>query len=391
MLESTATGDGSRNDRVALRIVLTNFRSPWDAQAGGGQTATDDLARTLQATGHRVRAVYAGSPPATAPSYPVRWVAFHERPALTALRVARGVARLLADEPADLVHSTGFEGAWLPASPPRVATLHQPDLPPWAPPSWSRPDRRLLYLRRHAPFALERRSLRRAARVVFTSAHIQRLAELRGYPVRRGAVVPNGVDVRRFSPSLSPPPAGGRPLVLFTGRFDDQKGIDVLLEAWRHLDGRAELRLAGAGWKESGYRNFASRLGLSSVVFQGHVPRERLPELLGQARLLVLPSRYENFPLSLLEAMSCAVPVVASRVGGIPELVADGETGLLVPPGDPAALAEAMGRLVDGPALARALGAAARSTIEARYSWDAVVSRLVDLYADVLSAEAGGR
>jgi glycosyltransferase involved in cell wall biosynthesis len=83
--------------------------------------------------------------------------------------------------------------------------------------------------------------------------------------------------------------------------------------------------------------------------------------------------------------------VVASRVGGIPELVADGETGLLVPPGDPAALADALGRMVDGSALAGALGAAARRVIEQRYTWDAVVSRLVELYADLLRAEAAGR
>ena len=372
-----------------MRIVLTNFRSPWDAEAGGGQTATDDLARTLQAAGHRVRAVYAGRASGESPPYSVHWVPFHDRPALTAFRVARGAARLLAEEPADLVHSTGFEGAWLPASPPRVATLHQPDLPAWAPPPWNRPARRLLYLRRHTRFALERRSLRRAASVVFTSAHIQRLADARGYPVRRGIVIPNGVDPRVFSPA--PRRDDGPPIVLFVGRFDDQKGIDVLLEAWRRMDGEAELRLAGAGWKEAEYRDLASRLGLSRVVFEGHVPRGRVPALLAQARLLVLPSRYENFPLSLLEAMSCAVPVVTTRVGGIPEMVADGETGLLVAPGDPEALAAALRRLVGDPALARRLGDAGRRAIETTYSWEAVATRIVDLYGEVLRAETDGR
>jgi glycosyltransferase involved in cell wall biosynthesis len=302
--------------------------------------------------------------------------------------VARGLARLLAEEPADVVHSTGFEGGWLPASPPRVATLHQPDLPPWAPPPWRRPDRRLLYLHRQTRFALERRSLRRASVVVFTSAHIQRLAEARGYAVKRGIVVPNGVDLRHFSPSLRP--REGPPMVLFVGRLDDQKGIDVLLEAWRRLQGRAELRLVGAGWKEGEYRGLARRLGLSGVIFEGHVPRDRLPELLAQAQLLVLPSRYENLPLSLLEAMSCALPVVATRVGGIPELVAHGETGLLVPPDDPDALAAALGRLVDDAPLARRLGDAARRTVESTYSWEAVGTRLAALYEEVRRAESGG-
>ena len=127
------------------------------------------------------------------------------------------------------------------------------------------------------------------------------------------------------------------------------------------------------------------------MVFEGHVPRGRVPALLAQARLLVLPSRYENFPLSLLEAMSCAVPVVTTRVGGIPEMVADGETGLLVAPGDPEALAAALRRLVGDPALARRLGDAGRRAIETTYSWEAVATRIVDLYGEVLRAETDGR
>jgi len=127
------------------------------------------------------------------------------------------------------------------------------------------------------------------------------------------------------------------------------------------------------------------------VVFEGHVPRGRVPALLAQARLLVLPSRYENFPLSLLEAMSCAVPVVTTRVGGIPEMVAAGETGLLVAPGDPEALAAALRRLVGDPALARRLGDAGRRAIETTYSWEAVATRIVDLYGEVLRAETDGR
>jgi len=362
--------------------VLTNFRSPWDPEAGGGQTATDDLARALKALGLRVRAVYAGSPGDVLPEYPVHWVAFSARPMALALNVARGVRRLLKEEPADLVHSTGFEGAWIVSSIPRIATLHQPDLPPWQPPTWTRPLERLRYLRRNLRFALERQSLKRASRVVFTSSQSRDLASAGGYPVKASRVVHNGVDTRTFAPRARPD--GGPPIVLFVGRFDAQKGVDILFHAWRDLDARAQLRLAATGWKELEYRELARDLALSSVVFQGHVPRAQLPELLQQASVLVLPSRYENFPLSLLEAMACGVPVVATRVGGIPELVEDGQTGLLVPPEDPEALGEAIRRILDDPGLASGLARAARAVVESRFTWESVGRQIISMYEEVL-------
>jgi len=381
MLESTATGDGSRILRVGLRIVLTNFRSPWDAGAGGGQAATDDLARALAARGHDVRAIYPGRP-VSAP-YPVRWVAPSARPGLVAARVARAARRALSDSTCDVIHSTGYEGAWLPRARCRIATSHHPDLPPWQPPPWTQPVARLDFLRRHQQAWLERRALGRADGAIFVSAFAREQARERGYATRASRVIPNGVDTSAFSPLAEEPPP---PTVFFfAGRMDDQKGVDVLLEAFRRLPHGPRLRLAGTGPQEDEYRRLAASLGIERAVrFLGPVPRPKLSSLLCESHVYVLPSRYENLPLGILEAMACARPVVAARVGGVPEMIDDGAEGLLVPSDDPHTLALAMRRLLADEALRRRMGEAGRARVLARFDWDKVAAETEAFYGELL-------
>jgi glycosyltransferase involved in cell wall biosynthesis len=380
MLESTA-GDGSRIQRVGLKIVLTNLRSPWDAGAGGGQAATDDLARALAARGHDVQAIYPGRP-ASAP-YPVCWVPPSPRPGVVAARVARAARRVLSGSACDVIHSTGYEGAWLPRARCRVATSHHPDLPPWAPPPWSQAGSRLRFLRQHQQAWLERRALGRADGAVFVSAFAREQARARGYPTRTSRVIPNGVDTALFSPLAEEPPLS--PVLLFAGRMDDQKGVDVLLEAFRRLPRGPRLRLAGTGPREDEYRRLASSLGIDGAVrFLGPVPRARLPTLLCEAHVFVLPSRYENLPLGILEAMACARPVVAARVGGVGEMVEDGAEGLLVPPEDPHALALALRRLLEDGPLRRRMGEAGRARVVARFGWDKVAAETEAFYGELL-------
>jgi glycosyltransferase involved in cell wall biosynthesis len=381
MLESTATGDGTRIHRVGLRIVLTNFRSPWDAGAGGGQAATDDLARVLTARGHDVQAIYPGRP-VSAP-YRVCWVAPSRRPLVVAARVARAARRLLSASSCDVIHSTGYEGAWLPRARCRVATSHHPDLPAWELPPWSQPVARVAFLRRQQQAWLERRALARADGAVFVSAFARDRARERGYPTRADRVIPNGVDAALFSPLAEEPPL---PLVFFfAGRLDDQKGVDVLLEAFRRLPRGPRLRLAGTGPKEEEYRRLAASLGIDGAVrFLGGVPRAKLATLLCESHVYVLPSRYENLPLGLLEAMACARPVVATRVGGVAEMVDDGVEGLLVDPDDPHVLALALRRLNEDAPLRKRLGEAGRARVAGRFTWDKVAAETEALYAELL-------
>jgi glycosyltransferase involved in cell wall biosynthesis len=165
-----------------------------------------------------------------------------------------------------------------------------------------------------------------------------------------------------------------------------EKGHDVLLDAaalvGRTLPG-VRFQLVGDGPMQATLAARAEALGIRHVVdFLGH--REDVPHLLQQSDLFVLPSRTEAFPNGLLEAMAAGLPVIASDVGGIPELVEHDRNGVLVPVGDAAALADAILRLARDPERAATLGAMARQTIEGRYSFQRMVAAFESLYLDAL-------
>lgn len=194
-------------------------------------------------------------------------------------------------------------------------------------------------------------------------------AELvRDYGAREVAVVPNvtgGLAVEPEGPEgKAAEPAG---FLLFVGRLRIRKGVEVLLEALRGLP-ELKLRIAGDGEHRAALERRTAELGLEGrVEFLGRCSAGRVRALLAGARALVVPSTYEGMPLVVLEAMEAGVPLVASRVSGIPEVVVDGETGWLVPPEDPEALAAALAALAAGPEEARRRGEAGRRRIEAAF------------------------
>jgi glycosyltransferase involved in cell wall biosynthesis len=180
-------------------------------------------------------------------------------------------------------------------------------------------------------------------------------------------VVPNGIEL-----PLRPALPGTHVLAL--GRLIPSKGVDVVIEAVSRLPD-ARLVVAGDGPARPALEALARRRG-AGVEFSGHVARERLPEIFARARCLVLAARAgEGFPNVLLEAMASGVPVIATPVAGVSDLVRDGANGLLVPPGDVGALRGAMERLLGDEALRARLSAAGRETA-AGYAWDRVVPRL---------------
>jgi glycogen(starch) synthase len=135
-------------------------------------------------------------------------------------------------------------------------------------------------------------------------------------------------------------------------------------------------------------RVMAASLGRDRITEVGFVDHTRVPAVLASLDVLALPSAYEEMGSVLTEAMASGLPVVASDVGGIPEIVRDGETGLLVPPGDVDALARALDRLVADPALRSRLAEGARDRSQA-YSWPHLAERVADLYARVLDTPRG--
>lgn len=189
-------------------------------------------------------------------------------------------------------------------------------------------------------------------------------------------VVHNGVDLDYFCPPLSmgESPAWPSDLDVGAGRavtvlaaLRDFKGIINAVDAWPHVAARfpgVKLLLVGSGTEEQSLRSRVDELGLTgSVVFAGM--RSDIPQILRASEIVLLPSIYgENLPTVLMEAAGCGRPVVASDVGGISDIVADGKTGLLVPPGDPAAIATALTTLLGDPGRGSALGAAGRQRME---------------------------
>jgi glycosyltransferase involved in cell wall biosynthesis len=206
----------------------------------------------------------------------------------------------------------------------------------------------------------------------------------------RPEVVFNGIDTGLFRPSPPDPhlrarlgvPAGA-PLLLYVGRLQPWKGVATAVAALARLPG-AHLLVAGDGVDRPNLERQARELGLAGRVhFLGLVPRETLPPLFAAVDLLVATSfASETFGIGLVEAQACGLPVVASRWGGFPEVVDEGRTGLLYPPRDEAALANAAGALLADPARRAAMAAAAPAWA-AQFAWPAVAERIEAVYRRV--------
>jgi glycosyltransferase involved in cell wall biosynthesis len=223
-----------------------------------------------------------------------------------------------------------------------------------------------------------RHTLARAALVIALSEQWrERLLAIA--PGARVEVLPNGVAL----PDLEGLRRPQRPRLLFVGDLIRAKGLYDLLRACGRLTPRfPDLELVCAGGKPPPeMTRLVAELGLQQrVSCPGWLGPDRLRAELGRASVFALPSYAEGMPMALLEAMSWGLPVIATPVGGIPQVVEQGVNGLLVAPGDIEGLAAALARLLSEPPLRASLGAAARLTIETRFSLDTALDRLGELY-----------
>ncbi len=203
-------------------------------------------------------------------------------------------------------------------------------------------------------------------------------------------VIPNFVDTERFVPLPEGQRPDGPPLAVHVSNFRPVKRVPWLIEAFaRASEGsQAELVLVGDGPDLQASSDLVRRRGLGRRVrFLGE--RDALPERLAPADVFVLASQEESFGLSALEAMACGVPVVATAVGGVPEVVEDGTSGLLAHPDDQTAFAERLRDLLFDRDRARAMGARARQQVEARFTRDPIVARYEALYRRTLEEHRG--
>jgi alpha-maltose-1-phosphate synthase len=269
----------------------------------------------------------------------------------------------------------------------------------------------------HVSSWIERTAYQSADGIVAVSEAMKHdVQELYGVPPGRVRVIHNGIDPQQYRPTPNPAVLREQgidpdvPIVLFVGRVTRQKGILHLVHAIEHIHEGAQIVLcAGApDTPEIGHEmaeaveRARARSAHRIVWIRDMLPKEKVITLYTHAAIFVCPSIYEPFGIINLEAMACGTPVVASAVGGIPEVVEHGETGLLVPPEVISAaeseprhpeqfsrdLASAVNVLLDNPALRAAMSAAARARVEAQFSWASIARQTVDFYEAVRADHA---
>lgn len=376
-----------------MRLLLINYEYP--PLGGGAGTATAALAREFAALGADVRVLTS---------------AFGDLPArectqgFTIVRIPAGrrradrctVPEMILFMLSAAIHVLGITRGWRPD-----AALAFFGIPGGPVAYWLRLCRRVPYLvslrggdvpghqaaqlaHHHARTRpLIRLVWRSAAAVVANSEGLRREA-LATAPGLAIPVIPNGVDTAQFHPPPERPgsapaaapaafPSSHPPIrILFVGRLSPEKSLPVVLDALARLPKTVawSFTIAGDGPERAHLESEAVRLGFAPrVQFAGWVARDRLLPHYQAADLFVFASTDEGMPNTVLEAMACGLPVVATRIAGCEDLVEDGATGLLVPPGNPAALAQAIAQLAADPARRAAMGAAARRRAESRFSW----------------------
>ncbi len=367
---------GARRASFGVRLL---FLSPHYGTQGGVRLVIDAVAAAAHAAGHEVVAVTDDGGPAPAvDTVAVRFLPFPEdvrdwrrlrrfarRFAVATVQTARAVRRWRPDVVS--VHCARRFAPYAGAvrrltRAPVVVTLHEGTLPRGMP-----PHERLFRMLVRAGDAVTAVSAEGAA-------YAERIAGR--HDVR---VIANGYDPHEFAdPGLFAHP---RPYVAAVGRLDPQKGFDVLVEAIPHLPESLDVLIAGDGAERAPLAALADRLGVADRVrLLGATDRATTVALLRSAAVVACPSRWEGLPLVCLEAFAAGAPVVATAVNGVPEVVRDGETGLLVPPEDPQALAAAIRAVLADPAGAAARATRARALAEAEHQWAQVARRYLALF-----------
>lgn len=230
----------------------------------------------------------------------------------------------------------------------------------------------------------------------------QEAADLRQLVSEQGRieVIPCGIDTKHFA-KMSRTTArsllgidAGTNLVLYVGRFDPRKGIETLIEACSQLPPNTHLQLVGGNRENGSDRSEQERLAAlvnklhlgHRITFAGQVPQEYLPAYYAAADVCVVPSYYEPFGLVALEAMAAGTPVVASNVGGLQYSIEHGKTGLLVPPRDPHALADAIESILVHRSRSRALGEAGWKRVQSQFSHTSVAGKIYQLYQSLVQS-----
>jgi glycosyltransferase involved in cell wall biosynthesis len=367
-----------------MRVCMMTSEIPQMSQGGVGHYVWE-LSRMLKQTGHEVTILTRGSwksPERTVVQgitvYKIPYIPLYPFHAELHGVFAGRFLRLLAKR-FDIVHMHLPLVSRAKTSIPVVVTVHS--LPEIHSAALSSAKVRLF-----SPFLLwTERSVVNAADIVTTVSEFV-ADEVRKHLFAEGmqgkiAVIGSGVDHDFFRPAQD---SASDPYVLYVGRLSPEKGVEDIIRSAGYVHSQySDVRfiLIGSGPLEQHIRKMATRDGIGgSFTFIRRADKASLRWYYSNARLFLLPSYYEGLPLSLLEAMSCGAPVVATEVGGTGEVVRQGENGYLVRPGDPQALAQAMMHLISNPRLGKEFGRNGRRRIIESFNWEKVLERLIACY-----------
>lgn len=244
----------------------------------------------------------------------------------------------------------------------------------------------------------EKKLMKRSDALIAVSKYtVDELTDLYGIDKTKIHVIYNGVDIERFKPRPNRAELRqefglekDQKVVLFVGRLYHRKGIDTLLRSVPPVlkeFSNVKFVISGTGFKqkEESLRNLAKELDIEDhVTFLGYVPDDKLPLLYSASDIFVLPAIYENFPFAILEAQATGLPVISTKVGGIPEILVDNENGFVIEPRDPTQLTQKVLTLLQDPKLAKEMGDRGRKLIEEKFDWRLITAQVIDLYHKVL-------
>jgi len=372
-----------------MRVVMLSNSFP--PQIGGIQEHVSNLAQTLARQGHqlkivtvrrnkseRVRDNFAGLDVVRVPQ-------LNLPKTLTAQYLAITTALLIAMRlrgQADVVHYHTF---WPDAFTAFVVNKFVPTV-------YTAHESRFLLM---AEQPRSRRWLKLALRpfqgVLAPSTELLEVTRQLGVSPEKSAFIANAVDARKFRPDVSSESVRARYgvpadhcLILCPRRLVPKNGLEFLIESLpsiRRCFSGVSVLIAGDGPEREKLEARVRELGLGdSVIFAGSQNNDELPEFYAAADVVAIPSLKEATSIAGLEAMASACAVVATNVGGLPEIIEDGVSGLLVPPRDPEALAQAITRLIETPELRKQLGLAARARVEQKFTWEQVASETTRAY-----------
>ena len=302
----------------------------------------------------------------------------------------RKTRRLLRECRPDLLHAHYASGYGTLA---RLCRFRPTILSVWGSDIYSFPRKSPLHRR------LIKQNVRSVERVFSTSKAMAEETQRLCGPLANLSITPFGIDTELFHPRAEQRSTG--PIVIGTVKtLRPVYGIDMLVRGFSlcrrqlvrggqtHLAERLLLRIVGTGPERAALERLAAEWGVALVTqFSGAVPHSLVPEMLRELDIYVAVSRSESFGVAVLEASAVGLPVVVSHVGGLPEVVQNGQTGLIVPPDNPEALAAELTRLVQDAALRQRLGEAGRRRVVEQYRWEDCVTRVIELYQETVGQQ----